>query len=106
MKDLSDQNDRLRFQLEALARSGATVPAAEQPAQRAKVLAADNDANVVVISVGAEDGVKVGFTYTVSRGNSYVATLKITKVDAKLSSGSVSLGKSPVAANDDVMNAR
>lgn len=106
LKDCQDQNDRLRFRLEAAERSGAAVPTGEQPAQRAKVMAADNEANVVVISIGAEDGVKVGFTYTISRGNSYVATLKIMKVDAKLSSGSTSLGKGPVQVNDDVMNAR
>ena len=98
-----------RFRLESILRSNPGIDqGAEQPAQTAKVLAADNAANIVVVSLGAEDGVKEGFRYTLSRGNQYVATIQITNVQAKQSAGKVMTGmsKMPVAAGDDAMTAR
>jgi hypothetical protein len=71
-----------------------------------KVLAADNAMGLVVTSLGEEDGVKSGFEYIVSRGSQYVATIKITDVQAKQSTAMVVKGmqKSPIQANDTVMN--
>jgi hypothetical protein len=71
-----------------------------------KVLAADNAMGLVVISLGEEDGLKRGYEYIVSRGSQYVATIKITDVQAKKATGTVVKGmqKSPVQANDTVMN--
>ena len=71
-----------------------------------KVLAADNAMGIVVISLGEEDGLKRGFEYIISRGNQYVATIKISDVQAKKATGQVVKGmqKSPVQANDTVMN--
>ena len=71
-----------------------------------KVLAADNQMGLVVTSLGEEDGVKIGYEYIVSRGNQYVATIKVTNVQAKQSTAMVVKGmqKSPVQANDTVMN--
>ncbi len=57
-------------------------------ASGARVLATDGRANVHVISLGAEDGVKLGSTYGVSRGSEYIGTLKITHVQAKQAAGS------------------
>jgi hypothetical protein len=36
--------------------------------------------NIVAISIGSEDGVRVGDTYTVVRGKTYVGRLRVTKV--------------------------
>jgi hypothetical protein len=103
-----EDNQRLRFNQETALRTGTPIADGAQPAQRAKVLAADNDANIVVISLGSEDGVRVGFKYTVSRGSRYVGQLVIDKVEAKLASGRLDRGLStgPVNVGDDVMNAQ
>jgi hypothetical protein len=82
-------------------------PGTAQPAiTPGKVLAADNQMGLVVISLGEEDGVKAGFEYIVSRGNQYVASIKVTDVQAKQATAMVVKGmqKSPVQANDTVMN--
>ena len=77
-----------------------------QPAHRGQILAADNDANVYIISLGAEDGVKAGFQYVVSRGGQYIATIQITDVQAKQSAGRAikSLSKGAINRGDKVMN--
>jgi hypothetical protein len=71
-----------------------------------KVLAVDNAAGLVVISLGAEDGLKNGYEYIVSRGNQYVATVKVIDAQAKKSTGLVVSGmqKQPVSAGDTVSN--
>ena len=74
---------------------------AEQPFQQAKVLQADNTNNIVVLSIGAEDGVKVGYRYTISRGNQFVTTIEITNVQAKMAAGKATLGKGAAMPGDD-----
>jgi hypothetical protein len=71
-----------------------------------KVLAVDNGMGLVVVSLGEEDGVKNGFEYVVSRGNKYIATIKVTDVQAKKSTALVVQGMQtgPVSANDTVGN--
>lgn len=59
----------------------------DQPAHEGRVLAVDGGTNIAVISLGAEDGVKPGFKYMVSRGSQYVTTIVITDVQAKQSAG-------------------
>ena len=73
-----------------------------QPSQQGRVLAADGGANVVVISLGAEDGVKEGFEYRVSRGSNYVGRIRITNVESKKSAGRsiMDLQKSPIQPGD------
>lgn len=82
---------------------GSTVQPAVTPG---KILAADNAMGLVVTSLGEEDGVKAGFEYIVSRGNQYVATIKVTDVQSKKSTAMVVKGmqKTPIQANDTVMN--
>ncbi len=82
------------------------VIASNQPAHSGKILSADNDANVYVISLGKEDGVEAGFQYIVSRGSEYIATIQITDVQAKKSAGRAikSLSKGSVNRGDKVMN--
>jgi hypothetical protein len=78
----------------------------DQPAHEGQVLSADSAANVAVISLGSEDGVRPGFKYTVSRGSQYVAMIEITDVQAKQAAGrSVkSLQKSAIQKGDRVMS--
>ena len=80
--------------------------ASNQPAHSGRILAADNDANVFVISLGEEDGVKAGFQYIVSRGSEYVATIQINNVQAKQAAGYAikSLSKGSINRGDKVMN--
>jgi hypothetical protein len=71
-----------------------------------KVLAVDNAMGIVVLSLGEEDGLKAGYEYIISRGPTYVATVKVTDVQAKKSTAMVVKGmqKSQIQANDTVMN--
>ncbi len=80
--------------------------ASNQPAHSGQVLAADNKANVFVLSLGEEDGVKAGFTYIVSRGGEYIATVQITDVQAKQSAGRAlkDISKGDVRRGDKAMN--
>jgi len=80
--------------------------ASTQPAHSGQILASDNKANVYVISLGEEDGVKPGFTYIVSRGGQYIATIQIGNVQAKQSAGRAlkDISKGDVHRGDKVMN--
>lgn len=96
---------RAKFQLEDWERRYPGGGSSEQPYQTAKVLTADKASNIVVISIGSEDGVQVGFKYTVSRGNQYVATITIMSTQAKMAAGKVTLGSGFPMPGDDVMTA-
>ena len=50
------------------------------PAMHAKVLAVDNEANIVMLSVGLEDGVKKGHVFTVFRGRKYVGQALVENI--------------------------
>jgi hypothetical protein len=100
-----DSLARLRFEKEAGVRSGTGTGAGEpQPAQTAKVMASDPGTNIVVISLGSEDGVKVGYRYVVSRGASYVGMIEVTSTEAKQSAARSirDLQKSEIRVGDDV----
>jgi peptidoglycan hydrolase CwlO-like protein len=105
LTEVHERTRRLEFEVEAARTKLGDLPTS-QPAHQGRVLAADNDANVVVISLGAEDGVERGYVYTVSRGTSFVGKLHITDVEAKKSAGRLdrTLQKSPVRAGDAVHN--
>jgi len=111
-KQITDLKEKLRSANltaeTAIAKTGAgaeEVPM-DQPAHTGQVLGADNDANIAVISLGAEDGVRPGFRYVVSRGRDYVATIVITDVQAKQSAGRAikGLSKGPIMRGDHVMS--
>ena len=55
-----------------------------------KITAVAHEIDLVVISVGSEDGVAEGQTYTIVRGGQTIATLKIDRVDRKWAAGKVS----------------
>jgi len=77
-------------------------PGTEQPWQVGKVLTADAANNIVVVSLGAEDGVKVGYRYAVSRGNQFIATITIMSTQAKMAAGKVTLGNGSPMPGDDI----
>jgi hypothetical protein len=45
-----------------------------------QVLAADEDTKLVVLSVGFEQGVQVGYQFTIFRGNRFIARVIVEKV--------------------------
>ena len=98
--------ERQDFRLRWYADRFPGAEASAQPAHTGQVLAADNKANVVVISLGEEDGVKAGFTYIVSRGGEYIATIQISDVQAKQAAGSAikDISKGDIRRGDKVMN--
>ena len=61
---------------------------------------------MAIISLGAEDGVRPGYRYTVSRGSQYVGMIEITDVQAKQSAGRSikSLQKIDLQRGDRVMS--
>lgn len=78
----------------------------DQPAHMGQVLSVDNRANVAIVSLGSEDGVRPGYRYVVSRGSQYVGMLEITDVQAKQSAGRSipNLQQSAVQRGDRVMS--
>jgi hypothetical protein len=102
-----DARARLEFAARARAAGGGTGgPGEPQPPQQGKVTAADPRANIVVISLGSEDGVKAGYRYVVSRGADYVGTVEVTSTEAKQSAARSlrDLQKSEIRTGDDVMS--
>ncbi len=107
LAQLNADLERANFELAAWRnRYPGGVVGAEQPAQNGQINAANNSANVYVISLGAEDGVKAGFQYVVSRGGEYVATIQINDVQAKQSAGFALKGysKGEIRQGDRIMN--
>jgi chromosome segregation ATPase len=82
--------------------------ASDQPAHTGQILAVEGDRNVVVISLGEEDGVRPGYQYLVSRGGDYVATIQITDVQAKQSAGRAlsDISKGEIRRGDRVMSSQ
>jgi len=101
-----DTIKRQGFELSYIKDKFPGVIASNQPAHSGRILSADNDANVYVISLGEEDGVKAGFQYIVSRGSEYIGTIQITDVQAKQAAGRAmkSLSKGAINRGDKVMN--
>jgi hypothetical protein len=62
----------------------------------------DTDLNIVLLSVGSADGVKVGYEFTVYRGSEYVAKVVVEKVGSDWCSGYSKKGleKTPIRVGD------
>lgn len=69
----------------------------------AKVSAVSSKHNIVLLSVGSDDGVKVGTKFTVYRGNDYIGTVFVDNVEADHCSGYSKKGleQSPIQVGDD-----
>lgn len=68
------------------------------------VQAVDAEMDIVVVSVGSKDGVKVGYEFTVYRGDDYVSKIVIDKVYDNYAAGSTkpNMGKKTIKAGDKV----
>lgn len=68
------------------------------------VQAVDAEMDIVVVSVGSKDGVKVGYEFTVYRGDDYVSKIVIDKVYDNYAAGSTkpNMGKKAIQAGDKV----
>lgn len=73
-----------------------------------KITSADTSNNVFVVSMGTDDGVKVGDDLVISRGDSYVSTLRIKSARAEESTGALVRGmsKSEPRVGDGVFPSR
>ena len=106
---LEDANEKIRaqeFSLRVFRERFPGVEVASQPPHSGKVLNVAGP-RAIVISLGAEDGVRPGFLYMISRGSTYLGDLQIDDVQAKQSSGFiVGDAKGPIQSGDDIHNAR
>jgi predicted nuclease with TOPRIM domain len=66
---------------------GELGPGVGQKAVKAVVSGVNNDLNIVLLSVGRDDNVQPGYTFTIYRNNEYVATVVVDKVDKDHCSG-------------------
>lgn len=68
----------------------------------ATVAGVDNNLNIVMLSVGGDDGVKEGFEFTIYRNNEYVGQIVIDRVERDYCSGSSkkNLEKSAIQVGD------
>jgi chromosome segregation ATPase len=104
----NEEIERKDFRLAWWSKRFPGAEAGDQPAHTGRVLAANGNANVFVISLGEEDGVKPGYQYIVARGSKYIATIQIDDVQAKQSSGFAlkDLSKGQAQAGDTVVSGR
>lgn len=89
------------------AKFGPLADASVEKALAGVINAGDAKADVFIISLGANDGVKVGNEFTVSRGSNYVSTIVIDAVFPQYSSGHTKAGmkKTDAAPGDRVATA-
>ena len=108
LASLQEELRKANFELEFFNARFPGVSAKSQPSHNGQILAADSINNVYVISLGAEDGVKPGYTYTVSRGNTYVAEIQIENVQSKKASGSAvpDMSQSTPQVGDSVVSGK
>ena len=59
---------------------GTTVIQVDVPSIPSRVLAVDKDVNLVMLSVGRNDGVKKGYQFSIYRGDKYVGKVRVEKV--------------------------
>jgi predicted nuclease with TOPRIM domain len=62
------------------------------PLIKGAVMAVNNDLNIVLLSVGRDDNVKIGYEFTIYRGNEYVGTVIVDKVEKDHCSGASKTG--------------
>jgi chromosome segregation ATPase len=101
---MADENDSMDTRLKAYENEVGPLPGGvSQKAMKAKVSGVQNELNIVLLSVGRNEGVQVGYTFTIYRGNKYVGQVKIDKVEKDYCSGySVKgLEQAPISVGDD-----
>ena len=87
--ELAKELESAKVQLQAYAdKFGKLVDWISVPAVAGKVAAVDEKVNIVILSVGSDDGVKVGYEFTVYRGNKYIGKVVVEDVQKDHCSGS------------------
>ena len=107
---LARDQDTAQRQLAELARLGVDIEAYQKlPAKPldGKVVAVSDKVNLVVISVGEDDGVQVGNKFTIFRGDKFVGQIVIEKAERDWSSGRIhdEIQADAVQIGDSVSNA-
>ena len=70
-----------------------------------QVTACDSSVNLVVLSIGSDDGVKEGHEFTIHRNGAFVAKVIVNKVDRKWSAAKVTLKKDDPRVADSATRA-
>jgi len=72
------------------------------PMLKAMVSGVDNSLNIVMLSIGRDDQVKVGYEFTIYRGSEYVGKVVIDRVEKDYCSGQSKkeIEKSPIQVGD------
>lgn len=90
---LQESLDSTTTSLELMKRTFGPVPSTiAMKSVNGVVQAADNRHDVYVLSVGANEGVQVGYEFTVYRGNEYIGTIVVDKVEARYATGRTKRG--------------
>jgi hypothetical protein len=95
LKEISNRNEELSFILKLI--SNKVYPVKDKIEENnvinstieAKVIASLPDQNLVMLSVGKEENVKVGYKFTVFRQNEYLGKVEIIEVHPNMSAGRV-----------------
>jgi len=90
MKELTDKFESAGLQLASYRQRypNDPIPGIEQPVE-GLVTAVDDEEKLVVLSVGKDDKVEPGYTFTISRGNKFVGKVQIMKVFPNLSGAKI-----------------
>ena len=73
------------------------------PSIAAKVLAVNRNSNLVILNKGSDEKVRIGDSFTVYRGNKYVARVQVTRVWPDMASARIlpAYKRAEIAVNDD-----
>jgi len=106
-KKATDDLDSANTALAVYRKKFGALGEAPVSAVKGVVQAASASDDVFVVSVGSKDGVKVGYEFTVSRGDKYVSTIVIDSVFPNHAAGHTKQGmkKLDVQAGDSVATA-
>ncbi len=104
LSEADQKKARLIAQFTAKFGTGALAGIMDMPAVNGQVTGVDEDLNIVLVSVGTDDDMEVGFTMTVFRGGEFVGNLIIDKVGQDWASGHMdrSMSKSFPVKGDQV----
>ena len=101
---LADQVEKLGLTVKAYEDEvGPLGPYVGVPTIKAKINAVSGKENIVLLSVGRDDGVKVGFKFVVYRGTEYVGTVVVKSVEKDYCAAASDKGieKLPIQVGDD-----